>query len=225
MNKKSTFKKKIIIINIIVILLFIMVLGFLIYRKNIRSYNINATSVYMEVGNYHGNGSIIKMDKNEIVIVTTKHLLDEGNEVTITFFGGESVESNQVFVSNQHDIGFVKVPIMGLSEKTMQVIEAVKYKRSVYKHLKQENIMQYVYMDKEGLVEIEKGRIGNPSWYVEEFQDIMIYNYCKAKTGMSGSGAFTEDNYYIGMLIGGFENESVCLPLPVILEILKQQES
>ena len=83
--------------------------------------------------------------------------------------------------------------------------------------------MQYIWLYKEGTCDIKEGRIGNPSWYVEEFHDDMLYNYCSANPGMSGCGAFTENNYYIGMLIGGYDNESACLPLPTILKIYMQQ--
>ena len=46
----------------------------------------------------------------------------------------------------------------------------------------------------------------------------MIYNYCKAKGGMSGGGTFDEHGHYIGMVTGGYDDETASLPLSIILE-------
>ena len=223
MNKKNIKKSLILVFNLTVILFLVPFLIYAINNSDLKTENIYSTAVYVEAGGYHGNGSIIKKGKDEIVIVTTKHLLDNGNHVDVTFWGAETKEGNIVYVSEDHDIGFIKVPTDSLSDKTYQNISSIKYRKSVYKTLKQDNIMQYIWLNKEGTCDIKKGRIGNPSWYVEEFNDDMLYNYCNANAGMSGCGAFTENNYYIGMLIGGYDNESACLPLPTILKIYKDE--
>ena len=225
MNRKIIKKCFILVLNLIVILFLVPFLVYVINKSDLESKNIYSTAVYVEAGGYHGNGSIIKKGKDDIVIVTTKHLLDKGNHVDVTFWGAETKEGNIVYVSENHDIGFIKVPTDSLSDKTYQNISSIKYRKSVYKILKQDNIMQYIWLNMEGSCDIKKGRIGNPSWYVEEFHDDMLYNYCSANAGMSGCGAFTVNNYYIGMLIGGYDNESACLPLPTILKIYKDEVS
>ena len=46
----------------------------------------------------------------------------------------------------------------------------------------------------------------------------MIYNYCKAKAGMSGGGTYDEHGHCIGMITGGLADETASLPMQSIRE-------
>ena len=61
-----------------------------------------------------------------------------------------------------------------------------------------------------------KGKIGHTNWYIDDFDDYFIYNYCEVAPGMSGCAAVAEDGSYIGMMIGGVDNESGALSAKTI---------
>lgn len=181
--------------------------------------------VGIRVGQYRGNGCILHKDEEKVILVTTRHLLDNGDDVDVTFYDKSKVKGQVIFLSDQHDAGFVCIAAEQLTKETYKKIRAVKYRERQYKKLKQNDKMQYGIMDHNDIVSVKQGKIGNPNWYVEEFGDYMLYNYCEAVPGMSGCGAFDEHGNYIGMLIGGYDNESACLPVNTILELYKKLDN
>ena len=68
------------------------------------------------------------------------------------------------------------------------------------------------------------GSIGHMNWYIEDFDDYFIYNYCDVQPGMSGCAAVSETGNYIGMMIGGVDNESGALSAKVIEKIYLEME-
>ena len=87
--------------------------------------------------------------------------------------------------------------------------------------------MEYRYLEWNGghvSSTSQKGSIGHLNWYIEDFDDYFIYNYCDVTPGMSGCAAVSEDGTYIGMMIGGIDNESGALSVKKIEEIYASME-
>ena len=72
---------------------------------------------------------------------------------------------------------------------------------------------------------IYEGMVADPWYYFDEFGSYMIYNYCKAKAGMSGGGTYDEHGHCVGMITGGHDEETASLPVQNILEEWNKLES
>lgn len=221
-------KKQVCIISIIGIVI-ICVIYFLLggMYKNIRFDSASKAMVYIINGEQGGNGSIYKMEKDRLIIVTTYHLLQDGETVNVYFPNQMYVEGSVLAVKEEHDIGFVQVDISQVSKETLQQIAAVQYDEDVYQDLQTGDRMEYRYLEWNGghvSATSKKGSIGHMNWYIEAFDDYFIYNYCDVEPGMSGCAAVAEDGTYIGMMIGGVDNESGALSARTIERLYAETE-
>ena len=183
--------------------------------------------VYMENNGAGGNGSIYKITKDEVIIVTTYHLLQNGETISIRFHDNMYVEGSVSGVNEEHDVGFVKIPLEEVPSETAKRIGAIQRNADLYDSLAQGDYVEYLFLSYDGVFvcqESHKGAIGDMNWYVEDFNDELIYNYCEVQPGMSGCAAIAEDGSYIGMVIGGYENESAALSIRVIDKVYQELE-
>lgn len=183
--------------------------------------------VYMESGAAGGNGSIYEMTKEEVIIVTTYHLLQNAEKVNVRFYDNMYAEASVIGTNEKHDVGFVSIPVDEVPVDTLKRIKAIQRNDNTYDSLMQGSPMTYYFLSFDGIFvcqEVYEGSIGAMNWYVEDFDDELIYNYCKVQPGMSGCAAVAEDGSYIGMVIGGYENESAALSIRVIDKVYQELE-
>ena len=183
--------------------------------------------VYMESSVAGGNGSIYEITEDEVIIVTTYHLLQDNETIGVRFYDNMYAEGSVIGVNEKHDVGFVKIPLNEIPGDTVQRIKAIQRNDSMYDSLSQGSPMAYHFLSYDGIFvcqETREGSIGAMNWYVEDFDDELIYNYCKIQPGMSGCAAVAEDGSYIGMVIGGYENESAALSIRVIDKVYQELE-
>ncbi len=189
--------------------------------------DITRAMVYMENNGAGGNGSIYQITEEEIVIVTTYHLLQNGELIPVRFWDNFYAEGRILGFNEKHDVGFVTVPVEEVSEETLQHIECIWKNDRQYDSLEQGDFMAYYFLSYDGAFvcsEMHEGSIGDMNYYVEEFDDTLIYNYCEINPGMSGCAAVAEDGSYLGMAIGGYDNESAALSIHVIDEVYERLE-
>lgn len=178
--------------------------------------------VYITNEGYGGNGSVYKITETELVIVTTYHLLQDSDEVLLYFPNQTMVSGNVIGINEKHDVGFVEVNREDIDDKTMETLSSVYYDEKVFNELAIEDVMEYRFLEWNGgnvSAVTHKGRIGHTNWYIDDFDDYFIYSYCDVEPGMSGCAAVAEDGSYIGMMIGGVDNESGALSAGTIADI------
>ena len=183
--------------------------------------------VYLENGAAGGNGSIYEMTKEEVIIVTTYHLLQNAEKVSVRFYDNMYAEASVIGINEKHDVGFVSIPVDEVPVDTLNRIKAIQRNDSMYDSLIQGSPMAYHFLFYDGTFvcqEVRKGSIGAMNWYVEDFEDELIYSYCEVQPGMSGCAAIAEDGSYIGMFIGGYENESAAISIRVIDKVYQELE-
>ena len=121
MSKKQKF---LLILNIGMLIVLSIVLWNVISKNNQKPENrIFPSVVQITDGNYLGNGSIINKGKAEVILVTTKHLLENGDVTTVTFFDGTKTNGEVVYISEIHDIGFVSVSSKNITEECYNQIK------------------------------------------------------------------------------------------------------
>lgn len=210
------------------ILLLFAVLFFL-QEKNNQENNSQSSAikamVYMENNGVGGNGSIYQITEEEVIIVTTYHLLQNGELIKVRFRDNFYAEGSILGVNEEHDVGFVTVPTEEISDETLRQIGSIQKDAASYEALKQGDLVKYYFLTYDGIFvcqESYEGTIGDMNWYVADFDDYLIYNYCQVQPGMSGCAAVAEDGSYIGMVIGGYDNESAALSVQVIDKVYQE---
>lgn len=209
---------------VLCMLLLVLIVG--IQEKERKDSALKAM-VFIEDNGYGGNGSVYKINKEELVIVTTYHLLQNGEDVTVRFPDNRAVEGKVLGVNKKHDVGFVTVGIEDIPNETVETVSAIQTKQSIYDSLEQGDYMEYCFLSYDGVLvnqEIYQGSIGHMNWYVPDFDDHLIYNYCEVRPGMSGCAAVAADGSYLGMVIGGYDNESAALSIRVIDKVYQELE-
>lgn len=209
-------------VTVLCMLLFVLTVGI---QENERKESALKAMVFIEDNGYGGNGSVYKINEEELVIVTTYHLLQNGEDVTVRFPDNRAVEGNVLGVNEKHDVGFVTVRIEDIPTDTMENVAVIRTRQSMYDSLEQGDYVEYCFLSYDGVFvnqEINKGSIGHMNWYVPDFDDYLIYNYCDVRPGMSGCAAVAEDGSYLGMLIGGYDNESTALSIKVIDKVYQE---
>lgn len=221
--KEKTVRIRAVVITLCMMLL-ILTVG--IQEKERKDSAIKAM-VFIEDNGYGGNGSVYKIEEEELVIVTTYHLLQNGEDVTVRFPDNRAVEGTVLGVNEKHDVGFVTVQIEDIPSETLENVAVIRTKQSVYDSLEQGDYMEYCFLSYDGVFvcrERYQGTIGHMNWYVPDFDDHLIYNYCEVRPGMSGCAAVASDGSYLGMVIGGYDNESAALSIKVIDKVYQELE-
>ena len=216
-------KKKISGIGIVLLaLLWVLAVGI---QQNAKYNSATKAMVYITNEGYGGNGSIYDVKEDSFVIVTTYHLLQDSNEVMVYFPSHEIVQAKVLGVNEKHDVGFIEVRTEDIGFDTLEDLSCVYYEEKAVDELQIDDIMEYRFLEWNGgnvSAVTHKGKVGHTNWYIDDFDDYFIYNYCEVAPGMSGCAAVTEDGSYIGMMIGGVDNESGTLNAKTIADIYEE---
>lgn len=193
-------------------------------RKSKQEKYDSATKAMVYITNLDqgGNGSIYKIEDDRLVIVTTYHLVQDSDTVMIYLPDQSIFQGEVLLVNKEHDVGFVTVDMEQVSEETLEQIDYVRFDEKTFDKLQTGDYMEYRYLEWNGghvSSTTSEGSIGHMNWYIEDFDDYFVYNYCDVEAGMSGCAAVAEDGSYIGMMIGGAINESGALSVKTIEEI------
>lgn len=210
-----------------IVIIALLCIGIMQEKKEERYNSAFKAMVYITNRNQSGNGSIYKIEEDKLIIVTTYHLLQDAENVMVYFLNQTIAPGKVIHVNEEHDVGFVEVECANLTDETRKQIAAVEHDEKVYDSLNAGDFMEYRYLEWNGghvSATAQKGSIGHMDWYIEDFNDYFVYNYCDVVPGMSGCAAVAEDGSYIGMMIGGVSNESGALSAKVIEKIYSEIE-
>ena len=225
----KTKKKWLYLCGIIGIFLIGLMLHVIWIRANIKEIYDSATDAMVYITNQEqgGNGSIYRIENDRLVIVTTYHLLQDSQDVMVYFPDQTVAPGNVIGVNKEHDVGFLSVDTQELLPETLKGIDSVCYDEETFDKLQIGDYMEYRYLEWNGghvSSTSQEGSIGHLNWYIEDFNDYFIYNYCDVQPGMSGCAAVSADGTYIGMMVGGIDNESGALSAKVIEKIYLEME-
>ncbi len=211
--------------------------------------NIRPGVVQIHVGNIYGGGTVWKITKDGIIIVSNRHVLEhfaaqarqDVNSNYVTFFDGEAARAELIGLSAEYDVGFVKVPLSELTYAQLCTLRSSRIDTEAYAGIRagmtifcvhSQDIIRRgpdddaVVMDGKGTGIADQSYVGIISVtdaYIEDLGQNMIYSMCYAEPGMSGSGMFDGYGNLIGMVTGGTEqNEMISVPLSDILKVCRE---
>ena len=180
--------------------------------------NVLPSVVKLQTGNFSGSGIILEVRKESLLIASNRHQIQSREFSTVKLYNGESVSGRCVFLSDTYDLGFLEADISRLSYERRKELRCIALSETCGDALTRGTPMFFVGSTDGVACNIYEGTIADPWYYFDEFGSYMIYNYCKAKAGMSGGGTYDEHGHCIGMITGGADEETASLPMQSILE-------
>lgn len=156
-----------------------------------------------------GSGIVLKVDDDNIVVVSNRHLLMNDVKAEVTFLNGESADAEIIGYSQQYDIGFLRVSGKNVTARILRdIYEAVpaEYAAAAAQSFNDE------YADRPVLqIGADLSGDGNNYFagnilgmgYEPVFNTDVLKTKCYAKAGMSGGGVFDAGGRFLGMISGG----------------------
>lgn len=177
--------------------------------------------VRLESGELFGSGVIWQMDEDYIWIITNQHVLVEtvGTDLLqVVFWDGIRTYGEILGVSEEYDLGFVKVNLHEMGYYTIDRYFQVRYDVDTFEELSPGDDIFILGSADYPAGNLYYGTIGNKSIYMDMFQTEMLWAYCEVKAGMSGGGVFDRFGNLIGIVCAGNdEKEAAVLPIEIIL--------
>lgn len=170
---------------------------------------INDSLVRIRNGSVGATGLIFKVTEQEIIIVTNKHVLQEGDRIEAGPDSDRMLEALYLGVSTEYDVGFCSI---SLQEFLTQVSEnKAKYEVQLCKD--EEEWKQETYLGLNVLhagmdiredtgIQVYEGYVSGYEFVPELYEKLLITTGY-SEGGMSGGGVFSMDGKLLGLLTGG----------------------
>lgn len=183
--------------------------------------NVRNCVVRVNMGNAYGSGIVWQLTENAVIVATNEHVLEYWDDSTgfLYFPQGYYANARILGVSKEYDVGFLIADRDYFSYEELQKLQYACVEEAVYGELKPGDAMFCVGSGAEvGTTEYHEGTMEDAWYYVDIFENDMLYGYGFAKAGMSGGGTFDGYGHLIGMISGGTQrNETASVPLPSIM--------
>ena len=182
---------------------------------------------------WQGSGVLIKSD----LILTARHVVENGENFTITFNDGWYITSNKAVSSKKYDLGFIKInPEIKIYNKTVHSIDIQFAKLGSIKDCR---LGQTVFAigssyGKENFNSVTLGIISglDRNWDSIDYYTGDSYGWEVSFTtdaaghfGNSGCPVFTLDGKVRGILVGGYSPVLCnCMPVDLVLEDIDEIE-
>lgn len=158
-------------------------------------------------GSIFGSGVLYELDDQYLYIATAKHVLEGSTDlVYLRFVNDQSVSSSQFWVSEELDLGFVKVPIeeiQGFADELYLADRGQEY----FNDCKTGDSVSAIGAFSTAHAEAYEGKMEEPFIYVEQYDHYMMVANVFSAPGMSGGGLFDRKGHFLGILCGTSEDD------------------
>ena len=188
---------------------------------------INDSLVRIRNGSVGATGLIFKVTEHEIIIVTNKHVLQEGDRIEAGTDSDRMLEALYLGVSTEYDVGFCSISLQEdmtpVSEKDREIspemkeflteVSENKAKYEVQLCKDEEEWKQETYLGLNVLhagmdiredtgIQVYEGYVSGYEFVPELYEKLLITTGY-SEGGMSGGGVFSMDGKLLGLLTGG----------------------
>lgn len=188
---------------------------------------INDSLVRIRNGSAGASGLIWKVTEEEIIIVTNKHVLQEGDRLEVGPDSNSMLEALYLGVSTEYDVGFCSIRLQEnmthvsedgeeLSPEKKEFLTRVSENKAKYEvqlckdeeEWKQETYLGlnvlHAGMDirEDKGIQMHEGYVSGYE-FIPEFYEKMLITTGYSEGGMSGGGVFSMDGKLLGLLSGG----------------------
>lgn len=182
--------------------------------------NVLGSAVRIQGNGYYGSGSVFEIKKDEIIVVTNRHVAEHFDEEGyVTFFYGGECHGSVLGCSDTADIGFISVDLDGLEKQEREQLREVGKRKNAYDNLNKNTCFFIADIASDiSNPEICQGAVVEKEKFLPEYGTVMLYGDGGAVPGMSGSGIFDNCGNYIGTLSGATDRYEIAgVPLPTVL--------
>ena len=178
--------------------------------------------VQINTGELLGSGIIWSMNKENMVIVTAAHVIEEAQNPEITLADGTILESRDNLwhwrTVSDCDLGIITIPMEEIPEENLAECRYVSVDKEAYDNLQPEDIILVMGSRDSVAGNAYQGKLIESWIYMEDYSQYMMLAFTYAKPGMSGGGVFNQNGQFIGILSGADEQGNLAiLPLSLIL--------
>lgn len=173
--------------------------------------------VRIQAGGHYGSGCIYEITRQTLLVVTNRHVLEYWDEESyVNLYDGTPCRGELFKLSEDADIGFLRIDVSSLEESVKKELESVKItdvtvqKGDAFYMI---DMASDVYDKK-----LYQGQVLEERLYLAEFGMEMLYGESCFVEGMSGCGLFDLQGDYIGMLTGGTAQNEIAAILPEVLK-------
>jgi len=179
-------------------------------------------TVRITVGNYRGTGVIIENDDEKITIASVAHLLTGYDQGIISFYSGKTGFADVFYCDEASDVCLLRISKEDMSEDFANSIKCNEVDVKHYDELEAGDTVYLVGSSVSVAGNIVKGTCEAKDYYVPEFDAYLMYLYCYAFEGMSGSGCYDVDGNLVGIVTGATDNgEVVCIPIKDFIDVIE----
>lgn len=180
---------------------------------------LRQVTVMVTAGENHASGVIIGMDEEKVTVVTAGHLMKGYEQGIITFADGTVGFGDVEYSSENPDMCLMTFKNEYLDESELDRLKAAEVDMDYYEALDTDDRLILVGSAVSTGSNATEGKTAARDFYVEDFDNRMLYIYADVFPGMSGCGVFNEYGYLMGILAGGTDSgEAVAVPLDQIIE-------
>ena len=158
-------------------------------------------------GSIFGSGVLYELDDQYLYIATAKHVLEGSTDlVYLRFANDQSVSSSQFWVSEEQDLGFVKVPIEEIRDFADELYLADRG-QEYFNDCKAGDSVIALGAFSTAHAEAYEGRMEETFIYVEQYDHYMMVANVFSAPGMSGGGLFDHKGHFLGILCGTSDDD------------------
>ena len=185
--------------------------------------NLQMPTVMITVGSYHASGVIIDNNDSGITIATVTHLMEGFDQGIIRFSDGHAGFADVVYSDAVSDVTLLKIKREDMDASFADSLKTVLVSKEAYGAMQPDDTVYVVGSAVSTAVNVMKGTFKAFDYYVPEFDRYLLYLYCDVYEGMSGSGVYTDEGFFVGLVTGGSDaGETVVIPLTDILDSLEK---
>ena len=180
-----------------------------------------------EEAEYYGSGVVWDQRDGRLILATAGHLLREGEVLRVVFYDGTAVSGRTIGISSSFDVGFVEAewaetpseagtgtetPAEAGAETETPALVSLHQRR--FDTLDAYSPLFVMASAPDGCADlILDASLQERAWYREEFgSDVMILSG-SAQQGASGAGVFDGCGSFVGLLLGGAEEQIAVLSM------------
>lgn len=170
------------------------------------------TVVQIRTDKLLGSGCIWSITEEETVIVTAGHVLEDAQDIQLTFgdttvISGSRQESWEWHVSQGSDLGVIRIPAEDIPEEVSKTCQQVTTDKGNYDSLKAGDGLVFLGAWADEAENVFEGTLTDPWIYMEDYDAHMMLAVTTSRTeevrpGMSGSGAYDGNGWFVGVLSG-----------------------
>lgn len=169
-------------------------------------------SVAISTDRSSGSGILWKCDGKKVMIVTTKHLMQDFEHGELELWTAEKLEFSKtdVHVSEELDLAV----IITSSDKKLKLSKTGAENFSVENTLEMGEVLWIIDSVYGAASGISNCSVASSLFFLEDYGTEMILLYGDGKTGMSGSPIYDEDGKLVAMMSGMSENGTTLAAVP-----------